>query len=242
MINKVQNCEDQKATLASSTNEPIENSAPKPTWHLQKAENNLNKAFKEDSEMQLLAVLKKNSFLFHELYSRKFGIQPVFHEVEFGNTYRCDFVWLNDNSDGPEWTIVELEKPNMRLFNADGKPSKALNDSIEQIKTWQRYFSEYPAEKKRIFGAVAKFRFILVAGNKADWSTEAAAKWRIYHNSNSTIELRTTNVFHKSLELIKKAPESFWSFEEHPESLAYSYLKSYWAEYGYMDFWRKALQ
>lgn len=74
---------------------------------------------------------------------------------------RCDLAWLNDNSDGPEWVLMELEKPKMRIFNANGTPSSELNNAIEQVKTWQRYFNEIPSEKKRIFGAVAKFSFFI---------------------------------------------------------------------------------
>ena len=90
---------------------------------------------------------------------------------------------------------MELEKPKMRIFNANGKPAAELNGAIEQVITWQRYFHENPAEKKRIFGAVAKFRFILVAGDKKEWDSEQAMKWRTYHNTTNHLELRTTNVF-----------------------------------------------
>ena len=85
-------------------------------WNVNKAEQQLNKSFDNNSETELLKVLKNNSFLFYELYSRKYGIQPNFKEISFGGKYRCDFAWLNDNSDGPEWVFVEIEKPKMELF------------------------------------------------------------------------------------------------------------------------------
>lgn len=66
---------------------------------------------------------------------------------------------------------MELEKPKMRIFNNNGKPTSELNGAIEQVKTWQRYFGEHPAEKRRIFGEVAKFRLILVAGDKNQMGT-----------------------------------------------------------------------
>lgn len=114
----------------------------------------------------MLSVLKDNSFLFYELYSRKYGIQPVFREINFGGELRCDFAWLNDNSDGPEWVLVEVEKPKMKLFTQKNEPTSELNHAIEQVKSWERYFDENPSEKKRIFGAVARFRFILIVGDK----------------------------------------------------------------------------
>lgn len=180
-----------------------------PVWDIPKVEIDLQAAFDNNSETDLLKVLKDNSFLFFHLYSRKGGIQPVFREISFGAKLRCDYAWLNDNSDGPEWVLIELEKPKMRIFNANGKPTSELNGAIEQVKTWQRYFYENPAEKSRIFGAVAKFRFVLVAGDKKEWENEDAMKWRAYHNTTSAIELRTADVFSRALEDYKNNQMSF---------------------------------
>ena len=208
-------------------------------WNIPKVENDLLKSFKNYSETELLKILKDNSFLFCHLYSRKGGIQPVFREISFGSIYRCDFAWLNDNSDSPEWVLIELEKPKMKIFNANGKPSSELNNAIEQVKTWQRYFYDNPSEKKRIFGAVAKFRFTLVAGDKSNWDNEEAMKWRPYHNSNSDIELRTTDVFYESIIRFKKSPNDFWGFEANPVSIESTKLGNYWKGYNYMDLMRK---
>lgn len=210
-----------------------------PVWDIPKVETDLQAAFDNNSETDLLKVLKDNSFLFFHLYSRKGGIQPVFREISFGAKLRCDYAWLNDNSDGPEWVLMELEKPKMRIFNANGKPTSELNGAIEQVKTWQRYFYENPAEKSRIFGAVAKFRFVLVAGDKKEWENEDAMKWRAYHNTTSAIELRTADVFSRALEDYKKQPDEFWSFEENPVTLGFARLEGYWKAYGYMDLMRK---
>ena len=206
-----------------------------PIWNVNKAEREVLLAFESNSETDLLKVLKDNSFLFYELYTRKYGIQPIFREISFGGKFRCDFAWLNDNSDGPEWVLVEVEKPRMRIFNSDNKPSSELNSAIEQVKTWERYFLEHPSEKRRIFGAVAKFRFILIAGNGQNWNEESAIKWRNHHNSTSKIEIRSTDVFTRAIQNIKRIPSEFWSFQEHPITLEYSKLEEYWKDYSYMD-------
>ena len=86
-------------------------------WKIEEAERKLIEALDNNSENKLLSVLKENSFLFHELYSRKFGIQPNFEEISFGDKMKCDFSWLNNNSNGSEWILVEVEAPKMRLFN-----------------------------------------------------------------------------------------------------------------------------
>lgn len=211
------------------------------TWDKAKVKADLKTAFDNNSEVQLLATLKENSFLFYELYSRKYGIQPVFREIDFGGKLRCDFAWLNDNSDGPEWVLVEIEKPKLKLFNISNEPTQQLNHAFEQVKSWRRYFNENPTEKRRIFGAVGRFRFILVGGDKDSWATENASKWRIDSNKETDIEIRSSDIFYRALNLLEERPEEFWSFAENPKTLPPSDLTYYWTSYDYMDRWRQLI-
>ncbi|MCI5160857.1 MAG: DUF4263 domain-containing protein [Candidatus Electrothrix sp. AX5] len=206
-----------------------------------KVKNQLDSSFGNNSEVELLGVLKQNSFLFYSLYERKFGIRPNFAEVPFGTKFRCDFCWLNDNSDGPEWVLVEIEKPNMRLFNQSGDPSAELNHAIEQVKSWNRYFNQFPAEKSRIFGAVSRFRFVLVAGRRDGWEAKSAARWRSFHNNNSNIEIHSTDVFYDAIDHYSNFEESFWSFEENPRSLNGKDLEGNWSACSYIEKWRNLL-
>jgi len=210
-------------------------------WDKTKVAADLATAFYENSEQQLLAVLKDNSFLFFELFSRKYGIQPLFREISFGGGLRCDYAWLNDNSDGPEWVLVEIEKPKLKLFRKDNEPTQQLNHAIEQVKSWKRYFNENPAEKKRIFGAVGRFRFILVGGKKESWETPYASKWRIDNNKDTNIEIRSSDIFLRALKILEKHPAEFWSFAENPITLPPSELQKYWENYDWMDVWRQII-
>ena len=186
------------------------------TWDIEEAERNLEKAFDENSEQKLLDLLKKNTFLFYELVERKYTMQPIFHEVEFGNKYRCDFLWLSDRSDYPQWVLVEIEKPQGTLFNQNKSVSNYLKKGIEQVDNWRRYFAEYPSEKERIFKAKnLKFRYILIIGNKEEWEkTEFSKNWRAYNDKK--IEIRTMDVFKRAIENFKKNPKGFFCFEENP--------------------------
>lgn len=210
-----------------------------PVWDVNEVEEQLTAAFKNNSEIDLLKVIRDNSFLLHALYTRHGDSRPAFREVSFGAKLRCDFAWLNDNSDGPEWVVVEVEEPRMRLFNASGKPSAELNSAIEQIRSWQRYFEENPLEGKRIFGAVARFRYILVGGDKKSWSTEDAMKWRKHFNSNNNIEIRSADVFLRALRNYKEKNGMFYAFEENPQTLPFASLEAFWKGDGYMDQMRK---
>jgi len=202
-----------------------------------KAKEDLEGAISENSEHSLLAVLKKNTFLFADIYYRQWGIQPVFSEVPFGSDYRCDFCWLNDNSDGPEWTLVEIEKPVVRLFNQNGDPSSKLNHAIEQIRSWDRYFQLNNAEKARIFGAVSKFRFVLVVGTQNEWSTKEASLWKSHFNANNNIEIRSMETFNKALRSYNEDPNNL-SFEQYPKAKKSSELSAYISSNTYLDHWK----
>lgn len=213
----------------------------KSTWDITKITTDLKIAFDNNSEVELLAILKDNSFLFYELFSRKWGIQPVFREINFGSELRCDYAWLNDNSDGPEWVLVEIEKPKLDLFRKDNEPTHQLNHAFEQVKSWRRYFNENHAEKRRIFGAVGRFRYILVGGDKESWQTDNASKWRIDNNKETEIEIRSTDIFIRALKILEERPDELWSFAENPKTLQPSELQKFWEEYAYMDRWRKLI-
>jgi hypothetical protein len=200
----------------------------------------LQSAFTNSSEHELLSVLKDNSFLFLDIYPRRWGVQPNFSEVPFGSKYRCDFCWLNDNSDGPEWVLVEVENPQIQLFNRSGEPTAKLTHAIEQVRSWDRYFLTNPAEKSRIFGAVSRFRYVLVVGTKEDWETQAASVWKSHFNSTGNIEIRSMDTFFKSLERFHEDP-TYPSFEQHPVSRKSSELSIYCSEYKYISHWKNVL-
>jgi hypothetical protein len=224
-------------TAQNTTAGNDETQIPVLPWDVLKVEEALKKVFDDGSEVDLLAILKENSFLFYDLYSRKWEITPIFREISFGGDYKADFLWLNDNSSGPEWVLVEIEKPKMNLFTKKGYPAAPLNNAVEQMKSWSRYFQRNPLEAKRIFGAVAKFRYILVAGDKQDWETETAMHWRAQFNKENgfSIEIRSMGTFLKSLEIVKTHSAEMWSFAEKPVTLASTALEPYWKGYDYMD-------
>lgn len=176
---------------------------------------NLNDAFANESEHKLLKVLSDNPFLFYHLFKRHYQVQPIFKEVPLGNNYRCDFVWLNDNSDGPEWTIVEVEKPGIKLFKKDGDRTAAFNHALEQIEHWDYYFNENPSSKREIFGAVKSFRFILVVGTSSQWNENIAARWRYGFNKERHVyEVRSLDVFTHALDSVEQGvfiPSQFTS-------------------------------
>lgn len=50
--------------------------------------------FENNSERELLNLLKKNSFLFYYLIEQKRGIQQTFRKASFSNKSKYDFILL----------------------------------------------------------------------------------------------------------------------------------------------------
>jgi len=208
---------------------------------IQIIEKTYNEAIQSNSEREILKLIKDNSFLLSEIYDRQFRICPPFREVNFGGKHKCDFTWLNDNSVGPEWVLVEIEKPKVKLFTKKNEPAVELNHAIEQVRSWDRYFSENPSEKSRVFGAVKNFRKVLVIGTAKQWKNENAAKWRLHFNNNNDIEIRSYGVFDRAISAVKKELYITNGFEEYPKTKSHKELEKFWKEYGYMDDFRKKI-
>lgn len=209
-----------------------------PLWNIKSVEKDLKNALLTNSEIELRNILNNNTFLFYLLYPLSKN-QPIFKEVSFGNTFRCDFAWLRDNSYGPEWVLMELKSPNMKVFKADGNPTAKLYDAIEQLKKWKRYFDEYPYERKRIFGPVVKFTYLLVAGSKDDWQKESTMKWRADFNLSNNIKIRTTDAFSRALKDTKESPDILNQFKKYPKTLNPSKLVEYLHSNNYIKFMSK---
>ncbi len=202
-------------------------------WNADEIEKELQAAYSSGLEIELLKVLRASPVLFYDVFRRSHSSEPVFHEVGFGGL-RCDFAWLNDDSSGPEWVLVEVESPGMKLFRRDGKPSQGLSGALDQVKSWRRHFEKYPSDRSQVFGAVAKFRYVLIAGKAEDWSKEKAMDWRADHRRTSNIEIRSFGAFDKALDVMRNSPDELWAFEQKPKSLPPSKLKSYWKNHAYI--------
>jgi hypothetical protein len=61
----------------------------------------------------------------------------VIPHPRFGNQLIPDFVMGDRHSGGFEWTLVELESPTARMFNAKGDPSATLQHALRQLTDWR---------------------------------------------------------------------------------------------------------
>lgn len=209
-------------------------------WDISTAENELNIAVEANDLGQIKSVIQNNSFLLYDIYERKGGALPIFHNIPIGKNI-IDFAWLNDSSSGPEWVLLHIAEPGIEVIDTEGKITKKVLDAIETVKALANYFELNPSEKKRILGAVAKFKFLLIIGRFEQWQREEAQKWRLQHNKTSNIEIRSYNTFTRSIAEINEKPGLFYRFNQFHSTSSHEKLEDHWKSYSYMDDYRKWL-
>jgi hypothetical protein len=220
-------------STAGAAEQQDENTVP---WEAISVEKLLRNAISSNDTTALKAVLRDNPFLFIELASRKDFQQPVFRDVRICTDNTIDFVWLNDNSDGPEWVLIKIAEPSMAIM--EGKyPSQSLSRAIDVAQRWRNELTNKPELGKKIFGAVTRLRVIVVGGSGAAWKDPNAVAWRANHNAQSSTEVRSSSVFERSLQMLKDTPGHFWGVKKNPVTRPPSELPDYLQAYGYLGFW-----
>src|SRR5262245_355668 len=66
----------------------------------------------------------------------------VFSKLPLGNQHVVDFAFARENTPGVTWHLIEIEKPQDRLFTKSGNPSAALSHGLRQILDWKTWFLE----------------------------------------------------------------------------------------------------
>jgi len=111
----------------------------------------INSMLLEEFSCLLTSSPEREEELHSFLVSNPILIDPLANEIrskhELGDDFITDFIIRRlDNN----YTLVEIERSNQRLFNKDGNFSKAVTHSIRQVldfQTWIRDHSEYANSK-----------------------------------------------------------------------------------------------
>ncbi|RLJ73643.1 SEFIR domain-containing protein [Pedobacter alluvionis] len=208
-----------------------------PVWDVNGVETDLKEILSKGSLPELKGLIQSNSFLFYDTYERKATAMPIFHDLGL-NGHTCDFVWLNDSSSGPEWVLLKLLSPSTKVLNEDARINFEITLAVEEIKSWEEYFTDNPNEVKKIFGAATKFKFILVVGSAQDWKEGEASRWRIKNEQESGVLIRSINSFEKSVDALKSHPDALYRFNNYPTTSNSDQIEKFWKNYPYMDKWR----
>lgn len=74
------------------------------------------------------------------------GIYPDFFHVipklKLGSEYVTDFAACTCRQTGFHWKLIEIERPDLKLFNKRGDPTKELTHAIGQVQQWRRWIND----------------------------------------------------------------------------------------------------
>jgi len=103
-----------------------------------------------ENEHDIQTFLQRNPLLLIQHLGGGHG-RWVIPKQRLGAQYFTDFLIGQRSSTGFEWQAVELESPNVPMFNKRGDPSKELTHAIRQVQDWRAWLARnqnYAARSK----------------------------------------------------------------------------------------------
>ena len=201
--------------------------------------NQLLRIFQKQSKTELIDLLKQNIYLFRELFLRKHGYHPPFSGFIY-DSKAVDFIWLNDNSYGPEWVFMQVATPNIQVVDKyDGIDIEIeIEKYIEDFKSFSKSLESNNLIIHKELGAISRFRFIIIAGNEDFWETDSNALWRSNFNKNdANIEIRSQGVFIRGFQKYLDDSEGFWNHAGIDSIKEVNSMYEYLKENSYLERW-----
>ena len=97
---------------------------------------------------------------------------------------RPDFLWIAKTSVGIYPTLIEIERPDKRVFTAKGVPTAEFNQARHQLAQWaawfaqpengQKFIAEYGITAPPAGTLVLNPKFILIYGRRAEFESDPA--------------------------------------------------------------------
>lgn len=128
-------------------------------------------------EQEVHDLLRENSYFFSELM-RMHGQSPLYSKIKLGNEYETDFVYFDLGSFGPDWKLIEIERPGARLFTKSGSPTAELNHAIDQIRCWQDWIVENSAYAQKLMPGIRYPHGYVFIGRRSELTPDNMKKLR----------------------------------------------------------------
>ena len=104
----------------------------------------------------------------------------VVSKLPLGSEYITDFAFISRDSQSRQFTFVEIEHPKKRIFTKDDAFTKDLNDALQQVRDWLRWFEQnknyiievfrvaFPILDATLVGKPIYLRVVLVYGRRTE--------------------------------------------------------------------------
>ena len=118
----------------------------------------------------------------------------IVSKFPFGNDYTSDFSFVTLNSMMLQFTFIEIERPNKKIFNKDVSFTKEFNHSLQQVRDWKLW------AENNIESLLAMYADLFHGYNvKNDYKTVRC--YLIYGRRNEVISSQLTKERWSSIEI-----------------------------------------
>jgi hypothetical protein len=118
----------------------------------------------DHKEEKYQKFIEKNLVLFSRFHARR-----IFFKPKILGKFFADFAILDSSHN---LLLVEIERPNLRLFKKGGHASQELNHAYEQVLDWRNEFLNHKAAALDVMGLkpdqVASVRGVVIAGRSSN--------------------------------------------------------------------------
>lgn len=155
-------------------------------------------------EEHIHQFLATHTYFFNGIV-RVFSGLPIYSKVKLGAEYEMDFCYMDPNSSGPEWNLIEIERPGYKLFTKSGNQTKELTHAIGQVQKWHDWIDSNKSYAEKLMPLIKYQKGIVVIGRQSEVINNSHLKnrlKRINYDYRGSIEVRTFDSLLRAAESI----------------------------------------
>ena len=148
-------------------------------------------------EEEIQNFLKENPIL----------IQPctqIIPKQKLGEDFITDFVLVNVLNQGIIYTLVEIEKPSMRVLTKRGEFSAEFKHAEKQILDWKIWIQDNQNYLRKKLKGFTNPRYLIIGGKSRNLSEDEKRRIRVWNENQKDIEFLTyDDILERAKELLK---------------------------------------
>ena len=138
-------------------------------------------------------------------------IQPCYQIIpkqKLGEDFVTDFVLVNVLDQGVIYTLVEIEKPSMRVLTKKGEFSAEFKHAEKQILDWKIWVQDSQDYLQRKLKDFRDPKYLIIGGRSKNLSKDEKRRIRVWNAGHEDIEFLTyDDILERAKELLKSLKE-----------------------------------
>jgi len=139
--------------------------------------------------------LANHSYFFNRIICLN-GWSPLYSKIRLGSQFEIDFACFESGSHGPEWCLIEIERPGQPLFTKSGNPSAKLTHAIQQVRDWHQWIHENLDYVRKLLPHIEYPLGFVFMGRRSDLTPTTQKKLkRINYEHRLSLEVHSLDWF-----------------------------------------------